>query len=225
MVTAALLLSLVLALCITALLGAGLFLVGVLQKRRKRRHVGLIITLSSFVLLAGCFIYTSVKITRKVWNAAPGLWNCLVEEIADDSDVKPLEPAEARRILSGKLGNPTVLASGTVQGVWVECLPLSYGYFVYEADGQALLKAIAGGPVDASFQLTSDSVCREITWDECKKSMLMYPRGPQRNLSGWNPEGVAEKRCYRCMRRPWEHTIVIDARSGKVFHSVSEIRE
>jgi hypothetical protein len=220
-----LLIALVTVIGLTALAGGVLFLVGLLRKKRTLCRVGAIVLVLSLVGLAGCFTYVSVRVFNKLRSASPGqYWHALVDMAFNDTGIRPFDPAKAKQVLSGKVGNTTFLNGVDVQGVWAEGAVLSYGYFLYTADEKELLSAVACAPVDPSYRLTSDPACKQVTWAECKDDLL-YKNGPQRNLPGWVPEGVAEKRCYQCTRCPWLHTILIDARTGKVYHSISEIRE
>ena len=225
MTTVFLLIALITAFCLTTLVGGALFLVGLFKKKSALRRTGAILFVSSLCVLAGCFTYASAKVFNKLKSANPAqIWHAVVDVAFDDTAVRPSDPAKAKQILSGKLGNQAFLEKADVQGVWVDGAVLSYGYFIYVADEKELLRAVASAPLDSSFQLTSDNACREVAWDECKES-LMYEKGPQRNLPDWAPEAVVEKRCYSCLRCPWQHTILIDGKTGKVYHSISEIRE
>jgi hypothetical protein len=225
MTTLILLIALMAVFCLTTMIGGVLFLIGLFKKKSALRRMGAILFVSSLCVLAGGFTYASVKVFHKLKSANAGqTWRAVVDAAFDDTAVPPSEPAKAKQILSGKLGDHAFLEGADVQGVWVDGAVLSYGYFVYVADENALLKAVASAPLDSTFQLNSDDACREVIWDECEK-ILMYEKGPQRNLPGWTPEAVVEKRCYSCLRCPWQHTILIDGKTGKVYHSISEIRE
>lgn len=220
-----LLIALSIVICLTTLAGGTLLFIGMLKKNRLFRRSGTILIVSSLIGLAAFCTFASVKVFHKLKSASPKeYWRAIVDAAFDDTAIRPLDPVKAKHILSGKVGSTAFLATNDVQGVWVEGVVLSYGYFLYVADEKEVLSAVASAPIDSSFQLTSDTACREITWDECKK-MMLYEKGPQRNLSGWMPEDVAEKRCYSCLRCPWSHTILIDGKTGKLYHSISEIRE
>jgi hypothetical protein len=217
--------ALIIAGCAGTFVGGALFLIGIFRKRRHSRRLGFILIAVSLFMVASCFIFGSAKLLNKMTKAnGRQIWHSIVNAVFDDTNVRPRDPTEAKRILSGKLGNTTFLDGIDVQGVWVDGVFLSYGSFVYVTDEDELLSAIAKAPVDPSFHLASDDACREVTWDECK-ARLIYAKGPQGNLAGWNPEAVVEKRCYICFRCPWEHAILIDRTTGKVYHSISEIRE
>jgi hypothetical protein len=225
MTTAFLLIALGVVICLTTLVGGALFFVGLVKKSRPVRRAGTILFVSSLFGLAGCFTYASVKVFQRLKSASPKqYWHAMVAAAFDDTAIRPLDPSKAKQILSAKLTNTSFLSGVDVQGVWVEGAVLSYGYFLYAADEKELLRAVATAPIDSSFHLTSDVACREVTWAECKDK-LMYEKGPQRNLPGWAPESAAEKRCYSCLRCPWSHTILVDGKTGKVYHSISEIRE
>ena len=116
-------------------------------------------------------------------------WQALVDAAFDDTAIRPLEPLKAKQVLSGIITNTAVLEGVEVQGTWVSGAFLSYGYFVYTADEKALLSAIANSPTNGTFQLTSDTACLQVSWDDCK-ARLLYPKGPQRNLPGWEPEST-----------------------------------
>ena len=131
---------------------------------------------------------------------------------------------KARQILARTLGNAAFANENSLHGVWVEGPPLPYGYFINDAGEKDVLDAISAASVDPSFRLKSDTACRTITWDQARKD-LMYDKGPQRHLPGWCPETVADKRCYTCLRCPYNHTILVDAKAGKIYHAISEIRE
>ena len=219
------LIFLALVLCLAGFVGGALLLVGFLSKRRRMRRAGTIVLVSSLLGLAGSFAYVSVKVLNKLKDASPKqYWRALVDAAFDDTGIRPLDPTKAKQMLSGNLTNTAFLSGVEVQGVWVQGAVLSYGYFLYSADERELLSAVASAPTNSSFELPSDTACREITWAECKEKLL-YPKGPQRNLPGWAPEAVVEQRCYSCLRCPWLHTILIDGKTGKVYHSISEIRE
>ncbi len=102
---------------------------------------------------------------------------------------------------------------------------LSYGYFVYRRDEERLLSSISACPLDSTFEIKSDIACKAVTWEELIGGMLTYELGSQHNLPSRNPAAVIEKHCYKCLRAPWIHELMIDAQSGTVYHSVSEIRK
>ncbi|MBI3848728.1 MAG: hypothetical protein HY298_00345 [Verrucomicrobia bacterium] len=225
MTTALVLIALMAVVCLTTLIGGVLFLIGLFRKKRAFKRMGALLGVASIFVLAGCLIYASAKVFNKLKSTNPQkIWEATVNAAFDDTAIRPSDPAQAKQILSGKLGKTNFLERANVQGVWVDAAFLSYGYFLYVADEKELLSAVATAPVDPSFQLISDEICKEASWAECEDS-LMYPKGPQRNLPGWTPEAVVEKRCYRCLRCPWSHTILIDGKTGQVYHSISEIRE
>jgi hypothetical protein len=216
---------LAIALCLCGFAGVVILAVGYLGRKQRARRAGTILLISSVLGLAACFTYSSVKLFNKVKGANPKrAWQALVNAAFDDTAVRPLEPVKAKQVLSGLLTNTAFLDGVDVQGTWVPGAVLSYGYFIYTADEKALLSAVANSPTDITFQSASDTACLQISWEECKPELL-YPKGPQRNLPGWAPEAVEEKRCYRCFRSPWRHTILVDGKTGKVYHSISEVRE
>ena len=216
--------SLAAALCLCGIAALTLLAVGFLGKKQRARRLGAIMLVFSVLGLAACFAYSSVKVFNKVKRASPKrAWQALVDAAFDDSAVRPLDPAKAKQVLSGLLTNTAFLERVEVQGAWVPGAVLSYGCFVYTADENALLNAVASSPTNDT-QLASDTVCSQVSWDDCK-TQLLYPRGPQRNLPGWAPEAAEEKRCYRCFRCPWLHTILVDGKTGKVYHSISEVRD
>lgn len=225
MPTVFLLVALTLVTCLTALTGGALLLVGLLRKKPFQRRIGVRLFVGSLLALAGCFIWGSAKAIGKLQGTHPRqYWQALVAAAFDDTKIPPLDPATAKTILLGKLGPPAFLDGAEVQGLWVDGTFLSYGYFLYVADEKELLSVVASAPVDPSFLLTSDAACREASWDECRDE-LMSVKGPQRNIPGWAPETVTDKRCYRCLRCPWSHTIVIDGQTRQVYHVINEIRE
>ena len=223
MVFLIILLAIALGLCGFA--GVVILAVGFLGRKQQARRAGAILLILSVLGLAACFAYGSAKLFNKVKGADPKrAWQALVDAAFDDTGVRPLEPVKARQVLSGLLTNTAFLDHVDVQGTWVSGAVLSYGYFVYTADEQALLSAVANSPTNATFQLASDTACQPVSWDDCKTQFL-YPKGPQHNLPGWAPEAVEEKHCYRCFRAPWQHTILVDGKTGKIYHSISEVRE
>ena len=234
MTTVFLLTALAMACCFTALVGGTLLLIGLLGKKRAPRRAGTALLVSSLLIFAGCFVSVSAKVAHKLKHVRPkeyvratvqAAYESIVNAAFDDTDIQPLAPAEARKILIGKLAPGTFLNEAEVQGAWVEGAVLSCGYFLYTADEKELLQAIASAPVDPSFHVGSDTECRKVTWDELRGGLLTYQKGPQRNLPGWNLDAVEDKRCYRCLRSPWAHEFVIDGKTGKVFHAISEIRD
>ena len=224
--TKLLLIAPALVICLITLLGGALiFVVGLVKRNRAVRRAGTVLFVSSVFGLTGCFTYAAVKVFYKLNGASPKqYWHAMVDAAFDDTAIRPLDPANAKQMLERKLGNSAFLNGVDVHGVWVEDAVLSYGCFLYVADENELLTVVAHAPLDSSFRLTSDNACREVTWDECR-DVLMSEKGPQRNLPSWTPESVASKHCYRCLRSPWSHTILIDGKTGKVYHSICEIRE
>jgi hypothetical protein len=213
------------ALCLCALAAVVLIVVGFLGRKQRAKRVGTILLAFSVLGLAACFALSSVKIFNKVKGANPKrAWQALVNAAFDDTGIPPLEPLKAKPVLSGMLTNTAFLDRVEVQGVWVPGAVLSYGYFLYTADESALLNAVASSATNATFQLASDKACQEASWEDSKRQLL-YPKGPQRNLPGWAPEAVSEKRCYSCFRSPWQHTILVDGKTGKIYHAISEVRE
>ena len=225
MTTVLVIILLATALCVCGAAGIGLVAVGFLARKQRARRAGTILLISSVLGLAACFAYSSAKLFNKVKGANPKrAWQALVDAAFDDTTVRPLEPVKAKQVLSGLLTNTAFLDGVDVQGTWVPGAVLWYGYFVYTVDKKALLSAVANSPTNGTFQLASDTACLQVGWDDCK-AQLLYPEGPQRNLPGWAPEAVEEKRCYRCFRSPWQHSILIDGKTGKVYHSMSEVRD
>jgi hypothetical protein len=225
MTTVIVLISVTIVLCLAGFVGGALLLVGFLTKRRRMSRAGTIVLVSTLLGLTGSFTYLSVRVFSKLKDASPKhYWQALVDAAFDDTAIRPLDPTKAKQVLSGSLTNTAFLSGVDVQGVWVQGAVLSYGYFLYSADEKDVLSAVASAPTNSSFQFPSDTACRGVTWAECKQKLL-YPKGPQRNLPGWAPEAVVEKRCYSCLRCPWLHTILIDGKTGKVYHAISEIRE
>jgi hypothetical protein len=213
------------ALCLFALVGIVLFVVGLFKKNRPLKVAGLLASLVSILLLGSGLVYASVKIVHRVKSVdGASIWSAIVDVLADDSHWALCAPGEARRILSHNLGNPPFAGNLEVQGVWVDRFPLYYGCFLYQADTQEVLKAVAAAPLDPIFLMDSDTACLEATWEEIRDD-LMYKYGPQRKIPGWNPEAVADRRCYRCLRCPWSHSILIDGKTGKIYHAIMEIRE
>jgi hypothetical protein len=210
---------------VAAIGGSGLILAGWLKKWRGLRRTSGILVLLSMMVLGGCLLFASARFLHKLENAGPkAVWQALVDWAFDDTGVRPCDSATARKILGVSIGATAFLHGTNIQGVWVEGSPLSYGYFLYDADEKELLRAVAAAPVDATWKMASDNVCEEVTWAECKEALL-YVKGPEHNLRGWAPEAVAEKRCYRCFRAPWQHSIVIGEKTGTVYHAISECRE
>jgi len=213
------------ALCLCGVAGVVILAVGLLGRKQRARQAGSILLVSSVVGLVACFAYSSAKVFNKARLVKPKhAWQALVDAAFDDTSVRPLQPVRAKQVLSGMLTNTAFLDGVDVQGAWVPGAVLSYGYFVYTADEKALLSAVASSPTNATFQLPSDTACLLVSWDDCK-TKLLYPKGPQRNLPGWAPEAVEEKRCYSCFRSPWQHTILVDGKTRKVYHSISEVRD
>jgi hypothetical protein len=213
------------AFCLCALAGVILIAVGFLGRKQWARRGGTILLVFSVLGLAACMAYSSAKAFNKVKGVSPKrAWQALVDAAFDDTGVPPLEPTKAKQLLGGMLTNTVLLDGVDVQGVWVPGAVLSYGYFVYTTDEKALLSAVANSPTNAAFQVASDTACLKASWDDCK-AQLLYPKGPQRNLPGWAPEAVEEKRCYTCFRSPWRHNILVDGKTGKIYHSISEVRE
>jgi hypothetical protein len=225
MTTALVIILLAVALCLCAFAGVILIAVGFLGRKQRPRRAGTILLVSSVFGLAACIAYSSAKVFTKVRGVSPKrAWQALVDAAFDDTGVRPLEPVKAKQALSGMLTNTAFLDGVQVQGVWVSGAVLSYGYFAYTADEKSLLNAVASSPTNTRFQLASDTACLGVNWDDCK-AQLLYPKGPQRNLPGWAPEAVEEKRCYTCFRSPWQHTILVDGKTGKIYHSISEVRD
>lgn len=218
------LIVLMIATGVFALIGVVFCIVGLFRKKRRLIAAGVIVAVVSMSGLAWGIVQTSKKIYAKAQQAPGQMWKSMEEAAQDDKGVQPMLPAAAKKDLSARLGNPAFLASSPVQGVWVPGVMLDYGYYLYKANAQDVLKSVASTPVMATSAIPSDASCKLTTWDQCK-DRLMYPYGPQKNLAGWNPEGVAHKRCYICLRFPWEHVILIDDDTGMVYHSISEIRD
>ncbi len=217
--------SLAIALFLCGFAGAVILAVGFLSRRQRARRAGAILLISSVLGLTACFAYSSAKLFNKVKGANCKLaWQALVNRAFDDTDVRLLEPVKAKELLSGLLANSAFLDGADVQGAWVPGTFLSYGYFVYTTDEKALLSAVANSPTNDTVHLASDTTCQRVSWDACK-TQLLYPKGPQRNLPGWAPEAVEEKHCYRCFRCPWQHTMLVDGKTGKVYHAITEVRD
>jgi hypothetical protein len=213
-------------LLLAALAGSVVMLVGWIKKRRRLKLTGGILVALSMAVLGGCLLFASAKVVRKLKSTGPKeIWHAIVNRAFDDSGVRPCDAATARRILGANIGGVSFLHGTNIQGVWVEGIVLDYGYFLYVADEKELLRAVSTAPVDPAWnKFASDDVCQEVTWAECKEDLL-YEKGPEHNLPGWTPEAVAEKRCYRCFRAPWQHSIVMDEKTGTVYHAIMECRE
>lgn len=224
--TKALLLAGVLAVAgVVALAGGVLFLVGLFRKQRGLASRSALAVLAAVVVIVGGGAYVSLKAIKKIGSADYlGMWRAVVDEAFDDTAVPPLPPAAAKKILGDLLGDTIVLQGVEVQGVFVEGVVLNYGYFMYTADTRDILRAVAAAPADSTWSISPDTACRAVAWAEAGGAM-MYARGPQRNLPGWTPAAVTDKRCYTCFRSPWAHTLVIDGRTGIIYHAVSETRE
>ena len=208
-----------------ALAGSVALLVGWFKKKRGMGVTGGVLVVSSMMVLGGCLLFGSAKVVHKLKNTDPKqIWHAVVNRAFDDTGVQPCAPATARQILSAKIGGTSFLRGTNIEGVWVAGVVLDYGYFLYIADEKELLRAVSAAPVDPSWKMASDDVCQEVTWAECKKDLL-YEKGPEHNLPGWAPNAVAEKHCYRCFRAPWQHSILIDEKTGMVYHAINECRE
>jgi hypothetical protein len=125
MTTALLLLALGVLGFLTLTTGGTLALLGQLRKRRKLRNVGVVLFLSSMVVLVSCFIWASVKVVRRVNGVHPKrylqtLWHGIVDAAFDDKAVRPTSPVRAKQMLSNVLGQTNVLQGVGVQGMWHE---------------------------------------------------------------------------------------------------------
>jgi hypothetical protein len=210
---------------LAALAGSVVLLVGWFKKKRGLKVTGGILVVLSMMVLAGCLLFGSAKVVHKLKNTGrKEIWHAIVDRAFDDTGVQACAPATAKQILGTNIGGTSFLRGTNIEGVWVAGVVLDYGYFLYIADEKELLRAVSAAPVDPSWKMASDDVCKEATWAECKE-LLMYEKGPEHNLPGWAPNAVAEKHCYRCFRAPWQHSILIDEKTRMVYHAISECRD
>jgi len=201
-------------------------IIGLLKKKRELWRQGALIAAVAALIFAIGSAYGAWKTINKVRNADyRGMWVALIEEVRDDTAIPPDNPVTAKQTLGLLLGDTTVLQGTTVQGVSVGGVLLSYHYFTYRTtDEDKLLRVIAAAPADSTWSISSDTSCSEISW-EAASEYLMDTYTPQRNLPGWSPETAADRRCYYCLRVPWQQVVMIDRATGTVYHYFGEIRE
>lgn len=196
-----------------ALLAAGgalaLLLGGAICGNRACKRAGLLLLAPTLAAFCLCTATVAVKAYRRAADALPA------------GKSYRLAPEEATQALRNIIGNANFPKTAEIAGAWDNGIILSDGWFVYHAEPDATLAAVAGAPADPAYKLTPDAVCREAEWQTCRNERI--DAAPE--LPEWNPAGGANRRCFTCLRPPWSHVLIFDPQTGTIYHYVTEIRD
>jgi len=201
-----------------ALASIAMLSVGLIWKRPLPRKMGLLGLAASILLLGTCFCYGLVKAYGRARSVDPmRLWAASVEVMKPSSgDYGAATVEEYEELLDRPVGQELE----AFEGVWLPGFLLTSGIFRYQADKDAVLDWVSSAPYEPC-SLRADSDCEAIPWSTALDKIDWLPPP----LLFEMPTTGEEKECYNCFRFPWDHTIIIDKKSGFTYHIVNECRE
>ena len=201
-----------------AVLGAITLAFGAVRKSKRRKLLGGLSLLLALLISLESVCYVALKVRAR---ASRVTWAGTVSKVQDVCTyVEPTSPAQAFQKAFGKTLPADI---GDLEGVEVTSLMFTQYYFRYHADRDFVLSLIVSVPCVESLGVASDSECKpENDWQWIKERFS--PRSPElAQMPYWRPSEVNDAEYYRCIRFPWNHTVMFDKSSDLVYHVIESI--
>lgn len=154
---------------------------------------------------------------------------CSLEGLIDTTfgifnSTEPVSAEQFTREMTNSAALPDEIQN--FQGVRYELPGFTNYYLRYEvADRDWALAWVEALPSVPSAEFVSQAcqpTLESIVADDFSPNPTVIDLG---QVAFWQPEQVAEKEYYNCLRFPWNHSLLFDLSSNTIYHVIQEIRE